>query len=271
MNDLHDDDGALSSEGASPSHAGSTLRDLPAWLWLGVPALLLAFRVLAPLLGHETWKTLSTGELGALELGTIALLTPGVVLSILIFRRRRSLPRLVGPLMLLGGVCVLYFLGEEASWGQHYLGFETPPAIAAGNEQGEFNLHNRGSELLDNVPRQAMLVATFVGGIVLPIALRRRLRRPQAPRSPWYWIIPNYRLIPVAALAAFGAGPEKYYELTESPPPEGTYISMVFVEEAGEYKEVGFAGVMTLYLASVYVRARSVSSSARERPERAES
>jgi hypothetical protein len=34
------------------------------------------------------------------------------------------------------------FFGEETSWMQAYLNYATPEHIAAGNRQGEFNLHN---------------------------------------------------------------------------------------------------------------------------------
>ena len=39
---------------------------------------------------------------------------------------------------------VMFFLaaGEEASWGQHWLKFSTPDALAKVNSQGEMNLHN---------------------------------------------------------------------------------------------------------------------------------
>lgn len=36
----------------------------------------------------------------------------------------------------------IVFFGEETSWLQHYLGFETPEAIKSVNAQNEFNLHN---------------------------------------------------------------------------------------------------------------------------------
>lgn len=43
--------------------------------------------------------------------------------------------------------------GEETSWLQHELGYETPAAIADANVQGEFNLHNlrglHGGKLLE--------------------------------------------------------------------------------------------------------------------------
>ena len=42
------------------------------------------------------------------------------------------------------GLALLFFVGagEELSWGQRMLGFETPAAISQVNRQEEFNLHN---------------------------------------------------------------------------------------------------------------------------------
>jgi len=39
----------------------------------------------------------------------------------------------------------LFIVGmEEISWGQHFLGFDTPEIILSSNQQGEFTLHNLG-------------------------------------------------------------------------------------------------------------------------------
>lgn len=42
------------------------------------------------------------------------------------------------------GLAILFFIGagEEISWGQRILGFETPEAITQVNRQEEFNIHN---------------------------------------------------------------------------------------------------------------------------------
>jgi hypothetical protein len=37
--------------------------------------------------------------------------------------------------------CVVFF-GEETSWLQHWIGYQTPEAVASINEQREFNIHN---------------------------------------------------------------------------------------------------------------------------------
>ena len=49
-------------------------------------------------------------------------------------------------------ICLFYYLGEEISWGQHYINFETPEALKDLNNQKEFNLHNI-SNLFDQLPR----------------------------------------------------------------------------------------------------------------------
>ena len=50
----------------------------------------------------------------------------------------------LGPRLWLVGFGLMCFvaLGEETSWGQHYLGYETPEAIASMNVQNELNVHN---------------------------------------------------------------------------------------------------------------------------------
>ena len=56
--------------------------------------------------------------------------------------RRRGQPwlRLAQMLVLSLFFCVAF--GEELSWGQHYLGYDTPEALESLNQQGELNLHN---------------------------------------------------------------------------------------------------------------------------------
>ena len=63
---------------------------------------------------------------------------------------------------------LVYFAGEEASWGQWYFGWETPEKFLPFNDQGETNLHNVSS-WLDQKPR--ILVELFVAltGFFLPL------------------------------------------------------------------------------------------------------
>ncbi len=111
-------------------------------LWLGLPAATLAAKFLLPLLGPETWEAFWIGELGFVENGTVAFLIPAIVVSVLIFLRRRELPSGIGWVMLLLALASFYFAGEEISWGQHYFGWDTPELFGNLNRQNETNIHN---------------------------------------------------------------------------------------------------------------------------------
>ena len=237
-------------------------RDIHPLIWLGLPLSLLALRIITPLFGEAIWKRLMWGEarlsnmrqgnLAIPENLTVGLLLPAFVLGILIFRRRRELPKWIGLVMLLGGVASLWFALEECSYGQDYVGFRTPEWMAQRNDQGEFNFH-RTSEWLSNVPRQVLLIGTIIGGIILPLVLRRRLAAPEAPKSPWFWLIPNYRLVLISAMAVLLRLPDRLDNYF-APPAKGSYLDLAFFAGSGEYKEVCFAAMMLLYLLSVYLR-----------------
>ncbi|MCC6907986.1 MAG: hypothetical protein IT430_08615 [Phycisphaerales bacterium] len=254
---------ALPRPAAQSDLTRTRIHDLPVVVWLGLPLALVALRLLSPMLGLERWEMIMSDEFGLVELCTAAVLVFGIIIACMIMRRRRSLPRLASVAMALGGLSVHYFLGEEISWGQHYLGYATPESIASLNSQEEFNLHNLDLpvDLFDNIPRQIMLIATFIGGVFLPLLWRQRLERPEARQTLEYWIVPNYRLVPISLLAVFSNIPAKLIgEDASGAFAEGSYLSMVFLLDIGETKELAFAGVMTLYLLSVLLRVRSLPS-----------
>ena len=70
------------------------------------------------------------------------------------------------------GLAFLFFFGagEEISWGQRILGFETPESLSEVNRQEEFNLHNlsawEASEFLD--PDRLFDIFWFLFAVVTP-------------------------------------------------------------------------------------------------------
>jgi hypothetical protein len=90
----------------------------------------------------------------------------------------------------------LFFLvcaGEEISWGQRIFGFGTPDAVAAHNEQDEFNLHNLRFEHLSPLALVSWCLKCF--GIVGPLALalrRRGLEEPGRDFFPAPGVIPLF-------------------------------------------------------------------------------
>jgi hypothetical protein len=136
--------------------------------------------------------------------------------------------------------CV-YFAGEELSWGQWYVGWETPQALRSVNRQGETNLHNI-SPWLDKKPRSLVELFILAAGLVAPLWLRARGKR-FAERDWLYWI-----LGPSACLAAAGAFTvSRFCKWFELPVPLGLLGD-------SEFRELWIAAFLSIYLMSYAAR-----------------
>lgn len=232
------------------------LRDITPWDWIGVPALTVSIMLIAPVIypTRAGWNQAINDEFGILELGTVAYCLIAIVFAALALRRARLMPKPMPAVLVIGLLAALYFGGEECSWGQTYFQWETPEAWAKENHQEETNLHNI-SGVFNELPRNIMGGAALVGGVILPLALKKRLENDDAPQSFWYWLIPNYRLAPIALLAVLSTVPEKLDAF--EPLSYGWYA---LSEAGGELKEFAFAGVMMFYFMSIHHRAASLSA-----------
>jgi len=92
------------------------------------------------------------------------------------------------------GLAVLFFFGagEEISWGQRILGFETPETLSEVNRQEEFNLHNlsawEDSDFLDPDRLFDMfwfLFAVFIPAVALVVPSFRRFAGQFIPVVFW--------------------------------------------------------------------------------------
>jgi hypothetical protein len=106
--------------------------------YLTIPALLTLLAVVFFLMGGEVtrpyWR-----ESGPVENVAVLGYLAGAGAAALSAWHHRGLARLY---LALWAVFCFVCLGEETSWFQHFLGYQTPEAIAARNAQGEFNIHN---------------------------------------------------------------------------------------------------------------------------------
>ena len=90
----------------------------------------------------------------------------------------------------------IYVAGEEMSWGQHILEWESSEYWRALNDQGETNLHNTSS-WLDQKPRLVLELGVIVGGVIMPL-LRRF--KPSALPERFKIIYPTNHVIPTAVI-----------------------------------------------------------------------
>jgi hypothetical protein len=235
------------SEIQAPTLTGDKTLPNWAWLWLPIAVLVveLGFRMANEPLCRKLWQS----ELGPVETGTVVVLVPGILAGLLALRHVGRLPVrwLTGWLVLiiLGS---FYFGGEEASWGQHWLGWDTPEAMSNLNDQRETNLHNTSS-WLDQKPRLLLEMGVLFGGLLYPLFLRlRRQARPTDPGDFHYWLWPSRQLLPTALLAIAIGLPQRLEKLFGWPIPYPLDI------RASKTQELYFALFLALYLWSFQKR-----------------
>jgi hypothetical protein len=140
------------------------------------------------------------------------------------------------------------FCGEEASWGQHIVGWQTPDTWSEHNYQNETNIHNSEGivgTLTDRLPRTILSLGALVLGFAYPVW--RLLRGiTLTPGSQWYWVFPTSACIAAGFIAPLASVPGKI--------PGG---NLVFAGvNYGELKELMLAQFLMIYIASLWVRLR---------------
>ena len=233
--------------------------ELPPWLWLAFPPLMLALAVLCRAAGSEVFERWMRTETGVIELGTIAVLLVAVAAGAALALRRRPFPRpWMRPFLVLATLGCLFFAGEEASWGQHVFEWSTPETWARANDQQETNLHNLTGigALLDQLPRNLLTLAAGVA-VAGPLFMRRRRSRGssrQRRERGLHWLLPTFVCLPSAALALLVGVPDKVYEVIHDVRSAPEWMDI----RSGELKEYYLGLFLMLYVLSLHARLRKV-------------
>jgi hypothetical protein len=112
-------------------------------------------------------------------------------------------------------VGLIYLLGEETSWGQHYFGWSAGGIFESINDQGETNFHNTGDGWLDQKPRAVLLLGMILGTIVHPLMKHYRKGRGLFD-NPW-WIAPTLASLAPVVLSQLAALPKRIEKLQMLP------------------------------------------------------
>ena len=170
-------------------------------------------------------------------------LTPLVLLvgvfyssKIIIFTWKKKDKRLLFIFGVLSLGFFFFVLGEETSWAQWYLGYETPENIKIINIQKEFNLHNINLWRYPISYMQNVLdILVFIFGVYLPFK-RIKQKKPLAYQNLLSRFLPTVVfIIPSIILLLFRI--EKY-----------------MFEYIDEFFELYTIGLILLYVVSVYKR-----------------
>jgi len=161
----------------------------PGSRWRRVVAAVLA--PLLPALAFVAWIALAPTSLhaacredGSIETATAVAFLAGAAGFAAAAGRGRPSRSGRRVLLVLASVASVVFFGEEISWGQRILGFETPAPLRAINAQGEFNVHNVGA--LQRMKYTLLVLTVGAVGLGLPLLrivppLRRAAARVGLP------------------------------------------------------------------------------------------
>ena len=140
--------------------------------WLGLPLFFMVGQIGIEIFVPDNLKPALHSEWGPHEtLQTLFIALAFVVGCITLRKVDWKKDKLTGAWILLATVCCFYVAGEEISWGQQILKWDTPEYWSTLNDQNETNLHNT-SDWLDQKPRLLLFIGIAFGGLVIP-ALRR--------------------------------------------------------------------------------------------------
>ena len=184
-------------------------RDLSAIaVWIACGALFAALIALV-----FTNPKILGGELGLVEQGQNIILVVSLVLAVdtLVRADTRNLKLWLG-VVVFG---LIYLLGEETSWGQHYFGWDAGGVFAQINDQGETNFHNTADGWLDQKPRAILLLGMILGTIVHPLVKWARKGRGLFD-NPW-WLAPTLASLPPVVFSQLAALPKRIDKLQMLP------------------------------------------------------
>ncbi len=124
---------------------------------LGYLCLCLNVFFFSPLFVADPWtfRELTKEDSWVENLTAVWFLLAGILLFVTALVERSFFRRCV---YILGGLAMVFAVGEELSWGQHIFGFATPDFLMHLNDQKEFNVHNIANKSFDIIWLNGTLV-----------------------------------------------------------------------------------------------------------------
>ena len=201
-----------------------------AWLLLLAPLLVMAGFMVLGVVSMDVFHGLVDEDHGVEWVQFLLILAASIAFGVAAFRAARGGRRGLAVLYAVVALASFVTAGEEISWGQRVLGFETPEALEPINHQGESNVHN--ISIVQHGFNVGELLAGLYGLLVpilwLSSSVRSRLGR---------WLDPL--LVPPLCLVALFFLPFAYRTLR-----------YIFLPDAGQrITELGEIPELAFYLA----------------------
>ena len=233
--------------------------DVPRWATVWLPLVLLVAIFVFRLADTESlyFAPWIDRERGIVENGTVAVLLLATLFMGFAWRWRSRLPdgRLGTWLILCMLACVVY-AGEEAAWGQHWFGWDTPEFFAQySNNKPETSFHNFTDFPTNRLPKTILTIGIVALGLVAPLWMRRK-GITLDPATNWlYWFLPTGASVP---MAWFVVATRAYERALVWSHLKGDIL--IFEMSFKEVNELALAGFLLVYSWSFWRRLRFMAT-----------
>jgi len=248
----------VSGRNFNSSHVNSSWANTspPALVWLYFPPVMIIFALISRAVAPDFYDIYVYGELGIVENATVLFLLPAVIMGIVATHYSRDLDnKMITAWFVIQTLGMFYFMGEEASWGQHWFGWENE-GIFANHPRGETNIHNT-NHWFDQKPKVMVELWAIVGGIIAPLWFWFKGRRPNDPSSLWTWVWPTLICLPTALVGVVVKNIERIRQALHANFPSPFDIRF------SELQEYYFSLFFFLYMLSLFLRIRALRQSSR--------
>ena len=153
-------------------------------------------------------------EDGAVEITTFMLLIISIFISIftLVKIKKKLKTKKEFFFLFIFLIGLIYFAGEEVSWGQHYFHWDTSNFFLLFNSQKETNIHNISS-WFNEKPKTLLLLFIFFGGIIYPFFIKNSNNLLNEETQFTDWIFPTFCCFPSSIVCLFLYLLNKLYKL----------------------------------------------------------
>ena len=206
-----------------------------------LPFLICLCGVAAALMGKEAYKAF-TGEDRIAENIQVILWVVSFVFSFNVVQnqiRRGKYSFAALYVLLCAGI--FFIIGEEISWGQRLLGWETPEKLKMMNKQNETNIHNIHG-IGDAIKWLHLVVGAY--GTFLPLIVWRYRGRLESFRTEISMLVPHYTMLPYFFIPFLWRIYRNLFEV-----PKQYYFA---VSEYSEVMELIIAFAFTFFLVFQY-------------------
>ena len=130
---------------------------------------------------------------------------------------------------------LIYYLGEEISWGQHFFNWSSPEFFVSYNNQMETNIHNI-SNIFDQLPRTIVLLWC---GLSVPIVLLLTKIDIKIDKKIFDVVCPSKKLLYISLILLFFTVPDLILDKLNWYPESSTIIKP-FLNSSYFYQLISF-------------------------------